>query len=165
METEVVIRDATLDDCGVIASIYNEYIEMGGSTMDRELKSAEDIKGWMNNFNERELIQCLELKGGVVGWGIIKRYSDRLGYSKACETAIYIRQDKLRMGLGSRLKVSIIDKCRVLGYHHLVAKIFASNIASIEYNRKLGYEVVGTQREVGNIDGKWLDVTIMQLLL
>ena len=69
------------------------------------------------------------------------------------------------MGLGTRMKLSLIDKCREFGYHHLVAKIFSTNKASIEYNRKLGYEVVGTQREVGNIDGKWLDVTIMQLIL
>lgn len=165
MSVDILIRDSTLEDCEAIASIYNDYIEKGGSTMDREFKMAKHVEGWMHDFNERELIQCLELNGEVVGWGIIKKYSNRLGYSKTCETAIYIRSDKLRMGLGSKLKVSIIEKCRAFGYHHLVAKIFANNTASIEYNRKLGYEVVGTQREVGNIDGKWLDVTIMQLIL
>lgn len=165
MAVDLLIRNSTLDDCEIIASIYNDYIRMGGSTMDRDFKKAKDVEGWMHDFNDKELIQCLELDGEVVGWGIIKRYSDRLGYSKTCETAIYIRSDKLRMGLGSKLKVSVIKKCREFGYHHLVAKIFATNIASIEYNRKLGYELVGTQREVGNIDGEWLDVTIMQLIL
>ena len=163
MDTEL-IREATLDDCAVIASIYNEHIKNGGSTMDRELKSPEHIAKWMNDFSERELIQCLEMEGEVVGWGIIKRYSDREGYKYACETAVYLRSDKLRMGLGTKIKRSIIEKCRELDYHHLVAKIFTSNKASIEYNRKLGYEVVGNQREIGNIDGKWLDVTIMQLI-
>lgn len=160
-----IIRSATIDDCPAIADIYNEHIRKGGSTMDREIKTANDIVGWLENFNERELIECLEVDGEIIGWGIIKRYSDRLGYSKTCETAIYLRSDKLRMGYGTKMKLSIINKCREMGYHHLVAKIFASNKASIEYNRKLGYEVVGTQREVGNFDGKWLDVTIMQLIL
>lgn len=164
MEKEL-IRNATLADCAVIASIYNEYIEKRNATMDRMLKSATDIERWMAEFNERELIQCLELNGEVVGWGIIKRYSDREGYGTTCETAVYLRRDKLRIGLGTKIKKSIIKKCGALGYHHLVAKIFAGNEGSIEYNRKLGYEVVGTQREVGNIDGKWLDVTIMQLIL
>jgi len=63
------------------------------------------------------------------------------------------------------MKKWIIEKCKELGYHHLVAKIFASNKASIEYNRKLGYEIVGTQNKIGFVDGEWQDVTIMQLLI
>jgi len=160
-----IIRKATLNDCQVIASINNEHIAKGGSSMETELKTASDIEKIINNFNERELIQCLEVDNEVVGWGIIKRYSDRPGYSKACETAIYLRSNRKRMGFGTQMKLSLIEKCKELGYHHLVAKIFTTNIASIEYNRKLGYEEVGIQREIGNIDGKWLDVTIMQLIL
>ena len=63
------------------------------------------------------------------------------------------------------MKKWIIAKCKELGYHHLVAKIFATNKASIAYNQKLGYEIVGTQREIGYVDGRWQDVTIMQLLI
>ena len=47
----------------------------------------------------------------------------------------------------------------------MVAKIYAKNEASIEYNRKLGYEIVGTQKEIGYVGGEWLDVTIMQLII
>jgi phosphinothricin acetyltransferase len=63
------------------------------------------------------------------------------------------------------LKRALLDRARAWGYHHLVAKIVADNVASLEYNRRFGYTVVGTQREVGYIDGAWRDVTIMQLIL
>ena len=63
------------------------------------------------------------------------------------------------------MKKWIIKKCKELGYNHLVAKIFSSNIASIEYNMKLGYEVVGTQNKIGYVDGEWQDVTILQFLI
>ena len=159
------IRTATLNDCDVIASINNEHIMKGESSMETELKTKDDFIKLMNNFHDRELIQCLVVKSKVIGWGIIKRYSDRPGYATACETTIYLRSNELRKGYGSRLKLSLIKKCKQLGYHHLVAKIFAANTASIAYNQKLGYEIVGTQREIGNIGGKWLDVTIMQLIL
>ena len=159
------IRTATLDDCEVIASINNEHIVKGISSMETKPKTAAHFEDLMSNFNDRELIQCLVLDGEVIGWGIIKRYSDREGYRTACETTIYLRSNKVRKGYGSKMKRSLIDKCKELGYHHLVAKIFSSNEASIRYNRKLGYEVVGVQREIGNINGKWLDVTIMQLIL
>lgn len=159
------IRPATLKDCAVIASINNEHIAKGLSSMETEPKTTDHFENLMNNFNDRELIQCLVLDNEVIGWGIIKRYSEREGYRTACETTIYLRSNIMRKGFGTKMKLSLIEKCKELGYHHLVAKIFSTNIASIEYNRKLGYEVVGVQKEIGNINGKWLDVTIMQLIL
>lgn len=158
-------RIANIDDARIIKKVYNEHIEIGGSTMDRNGKSIIEIEEWFRGFNDRELIVLLEDKDYLLGWGIIKRYSDRDGYSKACETAIYLRNTETRKGYGSLMKKWIIEKCKELGYHHLVAKIFASNKASIEYNRKLGYEIVGTQNKIGFVDGKWQDVTIMQLLI
>ncbi len=159
------IRKATSNDCQVIASINNEHILAGGSSMVTSTRSAAYFEAMMRNFSDRELIECLELDGEVVGFGLIKRYSDREGYQTSCETAIYLRSHKVRMGLGTKIKLSLIERCKEFGYHHLVAKIVASNKASIAYNLKLGYEVVGVQKEIGNIDGKWLDVTIMQLIL
>ena len=46
-----------------------------------------------------------------------------------------------------------------------MAKVWADNKASIEYNKKLGYEIVGKQREIGFVNGKWRDIIIMQLIL
>lgn len=159
------IRQATLNDCEVIASINNEHIAKGLSSMETDPKSTVHFENLMKNFNDRELIQCLVFNDEVIGWGIIKSYSDREGYRTTCETTIYLRSNQLRKGFGSKMKLSLIEKCKELGYHHLVAKIFSSNMASIEYNRNLGYEVVGVQREIGNINDKWVDVTIMQLIL
>ena len=133
--------------------------------MDRQLKSLAEIKSWFTNFNDRELVVLLVEGSYVAGWGIIKRYSDRLGYARACETAVYLRSEELRKGFGTLIKEWIIAKCRELEYHHLVAKIFSINKASIEYNLQLGYELVGTQREIGFVDGEWQDVTILQLIL
>ena len=76
-----------------------------------------------------------------------------------------MRFDRLGQGIGSRIKRALIARCRELGYHHLVAKLLADNVASIEYNRKLGYEVVGVQREIGFKEGRWCDVVILQLIL
>lgn len=156
---------ATIRDAPQIREVYNEHILKGGSTMDQTLKSLNDIEDWFNSFTSRELIVLLKIDNSLVGWGIIKRYSDRSGYDKACETAIYLKPSELRKGYGTAIKKWIIKKCKELDYHHLVAKIFSSNTASIEYNKRLGYELVGVQREIGHINGQWQDVTIMQLIL
>ncbi len=160
----MTFRDATAADATVIAEIYNASIAAGGATMDQDLKSAADIRQQLAAFGQRETILLLEDEN-VLGWGIIKRYSDRSGYRFCCETAVYLRRDLTGRGLGTRIKLALIERCRSYGYHHLVAKIFAANVASVEYNKKLGYEVVGTQREIGYADGRWQDVVILQLVL
>lgn len=162
---DVKIRDCTIADAKDIAEIYNEAIRFGGSTMDDEEKSEEYFKKMILNFNKRETFLILENSDEVFGWGIIKRYSDRFGYRFCCETSVYLKRNFLRMGFGSMMKKALIEKCREFHYRHMVGKIFSENKASIEYNLRLGYEIVGTQREIGFKDGKWTDVTIMQLIL
>ncbi len=159
------IQIAVADDYPFIANIYNEYISAGTATMDATLKTKDDIAGWVEKFNDRECLYTLKQHEKVIGWGIIKRYSDREGYRVACETAIYLTGTALGKGHGSFLKKYVIEQCKAFNYHHLVAKIWANNHVSIDYNLKLGYSIVGTQKEIGFRNGKWLDVVIMQLIL
>jgi len=160
-----MIRDCRPDDFAVVADIYNTFVVTGGVTMDTVLKSAEDVAAQVAGFNAREALIILEDEGLVRGWGIIKRYSERLGYRASCETSVYLRPEDVRRGYGSRIKRAVIDRCRTLGYHCLVARVMADNAACIAYNCKLGYRVVGTFRELGYRHGRWVDVVLMQLLL
>lgn len=145
-----------------VATIYNEHIAIGKSTMDEHIYTANDIKRWVDNFNERERLYVFQKENKVIGWGIIKRYSDRFGYRFAGETAVFFTNSETQKGYGSELKRFLLKKCKELGYHHLVAKIFSTNEASITYNQRLGYKIVGHQKEIGFKNGHWQDVTIMQ---
>ncbi|MFQ5569148.1 MAG: GNAT family N-acetyltransferase [Rhodothermales bacterium] len=165
MEHQLRFRDATPEDAGTIAAIYNESVVAGDSTMDDECKTAEDIERTMAGFNDRETYLLLEQEDGVVGWGIIKRYSDRAGYRYCCETSVYVRRNRMRRGYGSRLQEALIDRCRTYGYHHIVAKILATNEGSIRMHETFGFEIVGTQREIGYMHDQWQDVVIMQCVL
>ena len=166
------IRDADESDATAIAEIYNASIAIGDSTMDGVEKTGNDIRSWLSAFSTRETILVFEdlthqpaEVADILGWGIIKRYSDRFGYRFCCETAVYLRRDQVGRGLGTRMKKALIERCKAFGYHHLVAKIFADNKASIAYNLNLGYEMVGIQREIGWKHGQWQDIAILQLIL
>jgi len=165
MHADTTYTPATPADYPDIADIYNTYVQDGQQTMEEELHTADDIAAWVKKFHDREGLFVLKIKGLAIGWGIIKRYSDRAGYRFACETAIYLHRDYLSKGYGSYIKRQLIQQCREWEYHHLVAKIFAINEASIAYNEKLGYEIVGRQKEIGFKRGHWTDVVIMQLIL
>jgi phosphinothricin acetyltransferase len=133
--------------------------------MEETLKTADDIAGWLHNFNDREKLFVLKKNEITIGWGIIKRYSDREGYRYACETAVYLTYSKLGKGYGTMMKKYLIDVCKSLHYKHLIAKIFANNQTSITYNQKLGYTVVGTQNQIGFKNNEWVDIVIMQYLI
>jgi len=159
------LRDATAADAAQLAAIYNETVLARDATMDLAPRDEQYFRELMANLTDREALIVLADDEQVFGWGRIMRYSDREGYGTTCETAVYLRRELRRQGLGTRIKVELIERCRRLGYHHLVAKVFAGNRASIDYNLRLGFEIVGTQREVGWVGGRWEDVTIMQLVL
>jgi L-amino acid N-acyltransferase len=47
----------------------------------------------------------------------------------------------------------------------MMASIEATNARSVALHSRLGFELVGTAREVGTKFGRWLDLTIMGLAL
>lgn len=164
MPDNLKINIAKEADYPTIANIYNAYIQNGGATMDEVLKTEKDIAKWVDNFNDRERLFVLQKQEKVIGWGIIKKYSDRTGYRTTCETAVYLMASERGNGYGTFLKKHLMKVCKALHYRHLVAKILGGNQASIAYNQRLGYTIVGTQKEVGFRDGQWQDVVIMQYL-
>lgn len=160
-----IISPALPEHYARIAEIYNETVLYGLATMEERAHQAKDIAEWVRQFNDRERLYVSIKEGTVIGWGIIKKYSDRSGYRFAGETAVYFTQDQLGKGYGSQMKKHLIAVCKDLKYHHLIAKIFSSNHVSINYNIKLGYTIVGQQKEIGFKNNRWMDVTILQLLI
>ncbi len=159
------IRPYHQADLPAIATVYNESILKGGITMDCHLYSAEDIRKTTAKFNQRETILVAQQDQQVIGWGIIKRYSDRWGYRVCCETSVYLALSEKGKGYGKLIQQALLQKVKEFGYHHVVAKILAANQTSIEFHLRFGFEIVGIQKEIGFYQGKWHNVVIMQLIL
>ncbi len=76
-----------------------------------------------------------------------------------------MRRDCQGQGVGKLLLGELLQLATRHGFHAVVARIVGGHDASIALHRALGFEVVGTEREVGRKFGRWLDVEVMQLLL
>lgn len=162
------LRDFAPADAAAVAAIYTESILARDSTMDLDPVEAAHVQAWVDAFHVREALLVLGDDGtGVLGWGIVKRYTDRPGYRYAAETALYLRRALVgrRTGHGTQLLHALVGRGQALGYHHLVAKIWAENAVSRALHEKVGFELVGVQREVGFVEGAWKDVAIYQRLL
>ncbi|MEM8641224.1 MAG: N-acetyltransferase family protein [Cyanobacteria bacterium P01_G01_bin.54] len=160
----LTLRLAQAADAEAIAVIYNESVAVGNATMDCEPWTGAQVQTKLSQANERECWLVAEQAGPVLGWGTIKRYSDRWGYRVCCESSIYFSLGQVGRGYGRQLQTALLDQARRLGYHHVVAKILACNPKSIRFHEQFGFEIVGTQKEVGYLNGRWHDVVILQLI-
>ena len=159
------IRAGEARDFAAIAQIYSQAIATGGLTLDTGPFEAEQVRAWVDGFHDREILLVLERSRQVIGWGIVRRYSDRHGYRYTCETSTYLDPTEQGKGYGRRLQQSLLQRVKQFGYRHVVAKVLVGNPSSLEFHKRFGFRVVGIQKEVGYSQGQWRDVVILQLLL
>ena len=158
------LRRARGDDAERIAAIYNQAIATRHSTMDTVPRTAGDMVAKVEGLGTREVMTVVEVSNNVLGWGIIKAYSDRPGYFHAAESSVYVDAAASGQGLGTAVMRDLFERARALDYSHLVAKILAINTSSVAFHERLGFEIVGVQRQIGLLGGIWHDVVIMQRL-
>lgn len=158
------IRVAKPTDCHRLAEVYQQSLDAKDSSMEVKV-SAETFIEMLAKFEARECMLVVEDDSTVYGWGVVKKYSDRIGYRVACETSIYLDREQTGKGYGGALQGALLEKAAELEYHHVVAKIWSSNQGSIRFHERFGYEMVGVQKEIGFMGGRWRDVAIMQCLL
>ena len=157
------VRPAVAEDASGIAAIYNHHIDRGGATFDNLHWSAEAVERLINRPQpDGWFVAATET--GLLGWASARRFSERHGFRYACETAIYLAAEALGTGIADRLQSRISQHCRDHRLHHAVAKIIADNHRSLRFHERHGYEQVGIQREVGRLDGRWVDLVILQRL-
>jgi phosphinothricin acetyltransferase len=60
---------------------------------------------------------------------------------------------------------ALVETATAHGFHAVIARIVGGHDASIVLHERVGFEVVGTEREVGRKMGRWLDVVVMERLL
>lgn len=159
--SDVHVRATCSADAFEIARIYNQHVDAGGTTFDtvhwtieqtQRLLEAEKPEGWYVAV-ENDV---------VIGWANLRRYSLRYGYRFTYETGIYLDQSAIGRGVGDVLQSRVEQHCRECDIHHAVAKIVADNQRSMAFHNRRGYELVGIQKEIGHMDGKWVDVAILQ---
>ncbi len=75
-----------------IAEIYNESIRTNKATMYSQLFTDSDIANWVNNYDDRERLLVYLKEEAVIGWGNIKRYSEREGYRFAGITSVFFTE-------------------------------------------------------------------------
>jgi len=162
----VDVRLATLDDAEAIRGIYNPEVLESTVTFDLVPRSLEEQRAWMTARSGAHAVLVAERDAdGVVGFASLSPYRDRPAYSTSVEDSVYVRRDAQGTGVGKALLGELVALATAHGFHAMMARIVGDHDASIALHRGHGFELVGTEREVGRKMGRWLDVVVMQKLL
>lgn len=165
MPSRLIIRDATASDADAISGIFNHYVDLSIYTLVQDPFLPEQISEKLEHLNQRECYLVAEQNGRILAWSCINIYSPRTGYRKTCLTSLFVDKDATGNGIGKKLYDQIFARCRELDYHHIMVRILADNDGSIRFHERVGFEMVGIQKQAGLIGDRFVDVAIMQKIV
>jgi L-amino acid N-acyltransferase len=161
----VALRLARPDDAEATRQIYNLEVTTSTVTFDLVPRSLDEQRRWIGARSGAHAVVVAEDDGEIVGFGSLSPWRDRPAYATSVEDSVYVRRDYQGRGVGKTLLTELVRVGRAHGFHAVFARIVGGHESSVALHRALGFEVVGTEREVGRKFGKWLDVVVMELLL
>lgn len=159
------VRPAELTDAESIAAIYNVEVLETTATFDLETRSVPDQRRWLQDRSGAHIVLVAEVEGEVVGFSSLSPFHARPAYKTTVESSVYVHRDHRGQGVARSLMEKLIDTARVHGFHTIIARISDGQTPSLSLHESLGFEAVGVEREVGRKFGRWLDVSIMQVML
>ena len=158
------VRGARGDDAGAICAIYNEGIAER-ATLETEARTPGERRGWLAARDARHPVLVVETDGVVVGWASLNVFNARDAYRHVADISVYVARASRGSGAGTALLERLVQLGREIGFHKLVLAGFPWNAASIALYRRLAFREVGLYREQGLLDGRWVDVVLMERLL
>lgn len=176
------------DDAEAIRAIYNHEVASGTNTFDLVARTLDDQRSWIERHRgAHPAIVAVEpgapspgpeAGGGavavpsrtvaaerVMGFASVSAFRDRAAYATTVEDSVYVHGAHRGQGVGRALLDELLRLTAAQGFHAVIARISSENEASIRLHRACGFELVGTEREVGRKHGRWLDVVELQRML
>ena len=160
------VRPVTDADAEALRAIYNPEVLESTVTFDLVPRSLDDQLRWQHERSgAHAVLVAVDDDGAVAGYGSLSVYKERAAYSTTVEDSVYVARTAQGQGVGKLLLGSLLDVATAHGFHAVMARIVGGHDASIRLHAGAGFEIVGTEREVGRKFGRWLDVVVMQRLL
>jgi phosphinothricin acetyltransferase len=159
------IRPVREEDLPALAEIYNDEVAHGTATFDTDPRSLDAMRKWLLPSEGRRLSLVAAEDEKVIGFSALYTWSPRKAYESTAENTVYLRKDCRGRGVGKLLLEAILEEGRRAGIHCVIARISCGNDSSIRLHERLGFESVGTMKEVGRKFGRLLDVHLMQKIL
>ena len=159
------IRAAEPSDAPAICAIYNQGIEERVSTLETLARTPEERRRWLGRRGVRHPVIVCERGGRVCGWASLNSFNPRAVYDQVADFSVYVERASRGQGVGTALLAHLERLARRHAYHKLVLATLPGNRAGLALYRRRGFRKVGVYREQGRLDGRRVDVLIMEKVL
>jgi L-amino acid N-acyltransferase YncA len=158
----VSLRTATAADLPALAEIYNDAVLHSVATFDVEPQPPELFAERVASTRPGDHVVVAEEDGQVLGMAYAATYRPRPAYDGTRETSVYLAPGARGRGLGRALYDELLRRVDADGIHVCLAVIAQPNPASEALHAAVGFERVGTLREVGRKFDRWVDTAWWQ---
>ena len=100
--------------------------------------------------------------GAVLGWAALSPCSGRFVYRGVAEVSIYIGEGARGRRVARELLDALVARAEAGGIWTIESGIFPENAASLALHRRAGFRVVGVRERIGEMDGRWRDVVLLE---
>jgi L-amino acid N-acyltransferase YncA len=156
------------EDWPVVAAIYAEGIATGNATFETAPPTWER---WDSSHLAGHRLVARAASGNgapggapgeVLAWAALAPVSDRCVYAGVAEDSIYVAGRAQGMGVGRRLLAALVEDAEAAGIWTVQTGIFPENGPSLALHRRCGFRVVGVRERLGQLNGRWRDVLLLE---
>jgi L-amino acid N-acyltransferase YncA len=152
-------------DAAACAAIYAPSVESTPISFELVPPDAAEFARRIAKYAATHQFLVAEEDGVVLGYVYACRWAERPAYDWSVETSVYIGADHQGKGVGRALYTELFERLRAQGFRVAVAGITLPNPASIALHESMGFEPIGSLRDIGWKEGGWRDVGYWQLYL
>jgi phosphinothricin acetyltransferase len=152
-------------DAAACAAIYAPYVEGRGTSFEESPPSPAELSARIERISASHAWLVDEIDGEVAGFAYASPHRERQAYRWTAETSVYVGETHQRNGVGRSLYTGLLALLSRQRMHVVCAGITLPNDASVALHEALGFELVGTYRQIGFKAGAWRDVSWWQRVL
>ena len=156
------VRAAGPADAAACAAIYAPYVTGTAISFELEAPGEEEMRRRIEMARATHAWLVLEDGGAVVGYAYGAQLHARPAYRWSCEVSVYVELGRRRTGAGRALYEGLFERLAARGFRSVIAGMTLPNEPSAGLHRALGFEPVGTYRNIGYKLGRWHDVAYFQ---
>ena len=172
MESNIIIRNAKIEDAKEILNIYKHYVEHTAITFECETPSLEVFENRMRNVMQKYPYLVVESEEGILGYSYASLFYGRAAFEWSAETTIYLSVDKKKRGVGRLLYEALETALKEMGILNLYACIAYPEVDdeyldtnSADFHGHMGFYEVGRFRQCGYKFGRWYHMIWMEKVI
>ena len=155
----MIVRSATAADAPAIATILNPVIRDTVITFNSQERSSDDV---VQAIGSAPCYLVGEEAGTLLGFASYDQFRKGVGYARAMEHTIVLREGARGKGAGRALMQAIEDHAKDAGVGSLWAGVSFENPEGVAFHTALGYETIARLPKVGFKFGRWIDLVLMR---